>query len=95
VVPDRAQILRALRLLARPGQVVELRALEVSTPDYRRPHTVSGYYDDPEALRRAAARAAWERYWVALRALRRDFRVRRALARRVAELLPESETPTP
>src|SRR5262249_39747748 len=50
VAADRAQILRALYLRSEPGQGVELRALVVSTPDYRRPHTVSGCYDDPEAL---------------------------------------------
>ena len=56
--PDRQHILAAVRHFVEPGQVVELRALAVSTPAYRRPHTVSGYYDDPEALARDAARAA-------------------------------------
>ena len=51
---DLDEIRRALGLLLEPGQVTELRALEVSTPDYRRPHTVSGYFDDPAALARAA-----------------------------------------
>lgn len=54
-VPDVAEIERALRLFRQPGEVVELRALHVSTPNYRRGHTVSGYYDD---LARAAKDAA-------------------------------------
>ena len=41
---------RAMRLILDPGQVTELRALDVSTPEYKRPHTVSGYFDDVEAL---------------------------------------------
>lgn len=53
--PDVAEIERALRLFRRPGEVVEIRALHVSTPQYRRPHTVSGYYDD---LAQAAQDAA-------------------------------------
>jgi hypothetical protein len=56
--PDRQHILAAVRHFAEPGQVLELRALAVSTPAYRRPHTVSGYYDDPEALARDAVRVA-------------------------------------
>lgn len=55
LVADPAEIRRALDLLLRPGQVTELRALEVSTRDYRRPHTASGYFDDREALVAAAA----------------------------------------
>jgi hypothetical protein len=38
------QVEQALSLLA-PGGVVELRALDVSTPSYRRQHTVLGYFD--------------------------------------------------
>jgi hypothetical protein len=53
---DPAEILRALCLLLQPGQVTELRALDVSTPQYRRPHVVSGYYDDAGALAQDAAR---------------------------------------
>ena len=53
--PDPAEVRRALDLLLSPGQVTELRALGVSTPEYRRPHTVSGYFDDPDALAHAAA----------------------------------------
>ena len=34
-----------LRILAEDGQVVELRALDVSTPDHPGPHVVAGYYD--------------------------------------------------
>jgi hypothetical protein len=49
-------MLDALAILTEPGQVVELRALGVSTPGYHRPHTVSGYFDDMEKLAEAAAR---------------------------------------
>ncbi len=56
--PDPAEIRRALDLLLQPGQVTELRALEVTTPEYRRPHTVSGYFDDPDALASAAMKIA-------------------------------------
>ena len=48
------ETIRALGVIQKPGQVTELRALGVSTPNYRRPHTVSGYYDDPKALARDA-----------------------------------------
>lgn len=48
------EILRSLRALMAPGQIVELRALEVSTPKYPRPHTVSGYFDDLETLAQQA-----------------------------------------
>ncbi|MCX6031826.1 MAG: hypothetical protein NT169_21305 [Chloroflexi bacterium] len=52
---DRAEILRHLALLAAPGQVVELRGLDAVTPGWNRPHTVSGYFDDPVKLAHAAA----------------------------------------
>src|SRR5947208_3310383 len=51
---ELGEIQRAIQLFLEPAQITELRALEVSTPDYRRPHTVSGYFDDPDALARAA-----------------------------------------
>jgi Protein of unknown function (DUF3987) len=51
----QSAILEALTLLMEPGGVVELRALDVSTPTYRRPHTVSGYFDDRAKLAEAAA----------------------------------------
>lgn len=46
----RDEIARTARLLLPPGSVREVRALEVSTPDFRQPHTEAGYFDDPEAL---------------------------------------------
>ena len=55
---DRTAVLSALRLIFEPGQVTELRALEVSTERYRRHHTVSGYFDDFDALAKAAASIA-------------------------------------
>ena len=45
---------RAMDLILAPGQVTELRALGVSTPEYRWTHTVSGYFNDIEALAQAA-----------------------------------------
>jgi hypothetical protein len=52
------EIQRAIALLSAPGQVVELRALDVSTPDYRRPHTRAGYFNDPHKLAAEAAQVA-------------------------------------
>ena len=51
---DRSEIDRALQLLFEPGQVVELRALEV--PDRMRQRTVSGYFDDLDLLAEEAAK---------------------------------------
>jgi hypothetical protein len=53
--PDRAEILRAIRRITAPGQVVELRALNVVYED-RRPFILSGYFDDPDRLATEAAR---------------------------------------
>ena len=47
--PDKAEILRSLALLAEPGQVVELRALDVRSGDGYT-HTQSGYFDNHSAL---------------------------------------------
>ena len=49
---------RAMKLIMAPDQVTELRALGVSTPEYRRTHTVSGYFDDIHALAEAAMQIA-------------------------------------
>jgi hypothetical protein len=49
-MPDRTAILDALHRILAPGQVTELRALGVVTPKFRRPHTVSGYFDDMTKL---------------------------------------------
>ena len=54
--PPAEEIQHALDVLHEPGQVVELRALDVSTPPYRRPHTVSGYFDDMGTLAEAGGR---------------------------------------
>ena len=51
---DRNEILRACQVLFAPGQVAELRALDAVTREWRRPHTVSGYFDDWEKLAVAA-----------------------------------------
>ena len=50
---DKVEILRTFHLLVRPGEVCELRALEVSSPPFRQPHTESGYFDEPERFVRA------------------------------------------
>ena len=55
---DDAATRRAVEVLFEPGQVVEVRALNASTPGYRRPHTVSGYFDDFSKLVSEAARVA-------------------------------------
>src|SRR4029453_12964314 len=52
--PPHDEIARGIATLIEPGQVTELRALGVSVADFRRPHTVSGYFDDAEALARSA-----------------------------------------
>lgn len=49
---DPREIRRALDVLIAPGQVVELRALDVADGRWRR--TVSGYFDDMELLVEAA-----------------------------------------
>lgn len=50
---ESAVIVQALRLILQPGQVTELRALDCVTTDDRRPHTLSGYFNDPEKLAQA------------------------------------------
>lgn len=55
---DKDEILRALSLWFRPGDVFEVRVLDASTGEYLRPHIESGYFDYehipqvPEALAR-------------------------------------------
>lgn len=51
---DRNEILRACQVLFTSGQVVELRALDAVTREWRRPHTASGYFNDWEKLAAAA-----------------------------------------
>ncbi len=54
-IADQAEIRRFLDLLAESGQVVELRALDVSEPGWKAPHVMSGYFNDMPALAGAAA----------------------------------------
>jgi hypothetical protein len=49
-----AQIVTALRMILSPGQVTELRALDAVLQGDRRPQVVSGYFDDPAKLAKAA-----------------------------------------
>lgn len=53
---DVEEMRRALCTLVEPGQVVELRALDVSTERYRKPHVEAGYYD-PEHWHHLASAA--------------------------------------
>ncbi len=50
---DRAEILKMASLLLLDGQVTELRALEATTAGDRRPHTISGYFNDTRKLAEA------------------------------------------
>jgi hypothetical protein len=58
---DQSEIINALRLWFRPGDVFEIRALDAVTADYMRPHVESGYFDYehiddvPKALSRLRA----------------------------------------
>lgn len=53
--PKITEILKSLQLIIEPGQVTELRALDVVSQNYRMPHTISGYFDDLDKLAGAAA----------------------------------------
>jgi hypothetical protein len=58
-LPDASEIRRALDVLhPDPSDVIELRAIGVSEPRDRRPHTVSGYFLDRGALVETAARVS-------------------------------------
>ena len=46
-------IAKAVRLIVGVGHVTELRALDAVVTDERWPHTVSGYFDDPDKLAEA------------------------------------------
>ena len=52
---DQAEIARAVRLLIPAGAVVEVRALDATSAGWRSPHTISGYFDDPDVLAKAVA----------------------------------------
>ncbi len=52
---DRQAIIRTMRLFHELGQVTEVRALDAVTDDDQRPHTESGFFDNPEALADAVA----------------------------------------
>jgi len=52
---DRNEIERYLRRFIAPGQVVELRALDAVEASWKRPHTLSGFFDDMSLLAAAAA----------------------------------------
>lgn len=42
---DKTEMMRALTAFFQPGDVFEIRVLEASTPEYRKPHIESGYFD--------------------------------------------------
>lgn len=52
---DQAEIQRTVQLLCAPGAVIEVRALDAASASWPRPHTISGYFDDPAALAGAVA----------------------------------------
>src|SRR5258708_558601 len=53
---DRDEIRRALRALALPGEVTELRILSAQTKEFSRStYQASGYFDNPESLLKALA----------------------------------------
>lgn len=52
---DEATVAEWLGLFVAPGQVTELRALEVSSPGWRQPHTVSGFFDGEHLPEMASA----------------------------------------
>ncbi|MGA2186782.1 MAG: hypothetical protein ABSH47_27550, partial [Bryobacteraceae bacterium] len=54
--PDPSEIRRALSLLAEPGQIVELRLLEVQREGQRFSATMSGYFDDFKLLAASASK---------------------------------------
>ena len=45
IVADPNEVRKALQLFQSQGQVVEVRVLNATTSDWRKPHTVSGYFD--------------------------------------------------
>ena len=47
-------IQQAVKAIMGAGQIAEFRAVNASTPAYRRPHVESGYFDAPERLAAAA-----------------------------------------
>jgi hypothetical protein len=73
---DEGAILAAIRLLAAPDQVVELRALNAVTPGWPRPHTVSGYFNDLTKLAHAAAGIQARGVYVTLNVVQPDLLAR-------------------
>ncbi len=52
---DSAEIYRALNTILLPRQVTELRAIRAIERGWRSPHVISGYFDNIDAMVRAAA----------------------------------------
>jgi hypothetical protein len=53
-VPDRNEIERSLKLFITLGSVVEIRGLEVTSQDFKRPHAEYGYFDSLDKATSAA-----------------------------------------
>ena len=53
-VPDRDEIERSLKLFITLGSVVEIRGLEVTRQDFKRPHAEYGYFDSLDKATSAA-----------------------------------------
>jgi P4 family phage/plasmid primase-like protien len=91
---DVNAIEHALRLLIEPGQVVELRALNV-TPDGKFPHTVSGYFDsdhvDDMAKHAAQLSGMASGVYLTLNPLKADLLAR--CSNRVGKRIPGAEDP--
>ncbi|MDD2318294.1 MAG: hypothetical protein PHD57_13230 [Desulfobacterales bacterium] len=89
---DNDEILRALRCWFAPGDVFEVRVLDVVTSDYRREHVESGYFDFehiasvPEALKRLLS---YRGVYVTVNPVKPDL-----LARAVNRIRPAGKNPT-
>jgi hypothetical protein len=74
---DQAEIRRFLDLLAEPGQVMELRALDATEPTWKAPHVISGYFDDMDKLAAAAATLPYAKgTYITLNPVNRDLLAR-------------------
>src|ERR1035437_9155616 len=57
--PNIAEAQRTLEVFGlAPGQVTEVRALDVSTPNRRQPHTVHGFFANRELAARGGCRVS-------------------------------------
>jgi len=89
---DKDEIIRALRLWFKEGDVFEIRVLDAVTSDYRREHVESGYFDFehivavPDALKRLLS---YRGIYVTVNPVNADL-----LARAVNRIRPAGKNPT-